>query len=329
MIEIIKYKPEYKNLWDTFISSSRNGTFLFYRNYMDYHSDKFKDNSFLIFKKGKIVGIIPGNIDNSIYYSHQGLTYGGIITSTKIETKDIIEIFRIFDNELMLIGIQEVIYKPIPLIYHKIPSQEDIYVLFLKKAERIGCNISSTIFQNAKPCFTESRKSGLRKSMREGLEINKSNGFREFWEILENNLSSKYGMKPVHSLAEMELLKNRFPENIELYVAERNGTIVAGTVLYIMQNVVHVQYISASTAGKEFGALDLLFDKLINQIFQHIPVFDFGTSTEKMGNYLNENLIFQKEGFGGRGTVYEIYKYKLFNNDNCWFCIKSKLGIIT
>jgi hypothetical protein len=197
------------------------------------------------------------------------------------------------------------------LIYHKIPSQEDIYVLFLKNAEKTGCNISSTIFQNTKISFTESRKSGIRKSIREGIKISESEGFNEFWKILEGNLSVKFGIRPVHSVREIELLNSRFPDNIRLYIAEYNGTIIAGTVLFVMKNVIHVQYISANAQGKEFGALDMLFDELINQIFNHVPVFDFGQSTEKMGNYLNENLIFQKEGFGGRGTVYEIYKYNL------------------
>ena len=34
-------------------------------------------------------------------------------------------------------------------------------------------------------------------------------------------------------------------------------------------------------------------------------------STENMGNVLNESLIFQKEGFGGRGVIYDIYEYNL------------------
>ena len=63
--------------------------------------------------------------------------------------------------------------------------------------------------------------------------------------------------------------------------------------------------------GKELGVLDLLFDYLINQEYTNYPYFDFGQSTEQMGNYLNESLIFQKEGFGGRGMCYDIYEYGL------------------
>jgi hypothetical protein len=141
------------------------------------------------------------------------------------------------------------------------------------------------------------------------VQIAESKDFNAFWEILNGNLISKFNTKPVHSVEEVILLTSRFPENIKLYVAEQKGVILAGTLLYLMKDVIHVQYISASEIGKEIGAIDLLFEKLINIVYSHIPIFDFGQSTEKSGNYLNENLIFQKEGFGGRGIVYDTYKY--------------------
>lgn len=78
-----------------------------------------------------------------------------------------------------------------------------------------------------------------------------------------------------------------------------------------MDPVVHTQYISANLEGKEIGALDLLFDYLINTEYSNYKIFDFGQSTENNGIYLNESLIFQKEGFGGRGVVYDIYEYEL------------------
>lgn len=311
MLEIVKYTSNYKKQWDDLIKSSRNGTFLFYRDYMDYHSDRFNDCSYLIFRKGKVEALIPGNISNSCFFSHQGLTYGGLVSSIKICNTEVIDIFSMLNQELKNIGIIEIIYKPVPLIYHCIPAQEDIYAIFLNKAEKIGCNISSTIFQNSKLRFIESRKSGIRKSIREGVQIFESNDLSAFWGILERNLVNKFNTKPVHSLQEMAFLKNRFPENIKLYIAEHKGRLVAGTLMYLMKNVIHIQYISANEKGKEIGALDLLFDRLINEIYQSIPIFDFGQSTEQMGNYLNENLIFQKEGFGGRGIVYDVYKYNI------------------
>lgn len=311
MIEIKRYLKDKQRDWDQLVGLSRQDTFLFSRNFMDYHSDRFEDCSFMIYRKGKLVALLPGNIAGNVYYSHQGLTYGGLISTTKISTIDVLNIFQNLNEELVKLGVSEVIYKPVPPIYHKIPAQEDIYALFKLKSEKIACHISSTIFQNQKVAFIESRKSGIRKALREGVTIIEGSEPDDFWAILESNLLNTYGRPPVHSLDEISKLIELFPENIKVYTCKIGDTAVAGSLLFIMENVVHVQYISASDAGKQTGALDLLFDELINKVYSNKPVFDFGQSTEQMGDYLNENLIFQKEGFGGRGTLYEVYKYKI------------------
>jgi hypothetical protein len=311
MLEIFKYNPTYKKKWDELVSNSKSGTFLFLRDYMDYHADRFVDSSYILFRKGNIEAVIPGNIKDKCFYSHQGLTYGGWITTSKLSTVEVLEAFNLLNKKLKSLGINKVIYKPVPVIYHEIPSQEDVYSLFLNKAEKISCHISSTIYQKNKLRFIESRKSGIRKAIREGVTILESNRFNTFWKILQNNLINKFNTNPVHSLTEIEFLANRFPSNIKLFIAVQNEEVIAGSVVYVMKNIVHVQYISANIEGKECGALDLLFDFLINKQFVSVPVFDFGQSTEQMGYYLNENLIFQKEGFGGRGIVYETYQYQL------------------
>jgi hypothetical protein len=311
MIELKKYHESDKSIWDSFLDKSRIDSFLFKRDFMDYHADRFEDFSFLIYRKSKLEALIPGNIANKTFYTHQGLTYGGLISSNKITIKDTLEIFAKLNALLKNDNIEEVIYKPTPHIYHLYPSEEDLYVLFKNDAEKIACNISSTIMQQNKIPFIESRKSGIRKALKEGVIVSESNELSEFWDILENNLKTHFGKTPVHSLTEIKKLKNCFPEQIKLYVALIDNNIVGGTLLFIMKNVVHVQYISANETGKNTGALDLLFHELINNFYVDFPIFDFGQSTEQNGNYLNEGLIFQKEGFGGRGVVYEVYKYNI------------------
>ena len=76
MFEIIKYTPEYRQQWDEYVAKARNATFLFYRNYMDYHSDRFKDYSLLFFKKGKLHSILPAHQVGKTLCSHFGHTYG-------------------------------------------------------------------------------------------------------------------------------------------------------------------------------------------------------------------------------------------------------------
>ena len=318
MFEIRRYTKEEKDAWNHFVDNSKNATFLFNRNYMDYHSDRFEDFSLMVYRKGKLHMALPANRGADILYSHQGLTYGGFIMSLKVTVLEMLEVFSLLNDYLRVLGISKVVYKPTPYIYHKVPAQEDLYALFRNNAKIIGRNISSTIYQNNKIKFIESRKSGIRKAINNGIVIKESNDYAAFWRVLDDNLKNKYGTEPVHSLEEISFLHSRFPENIKLYLTYKDDIVLGGTVVYISEQVLHTQYISANSLGKELGALDLLFDYLINKEYLDIPVFDFGQSTEQMGNILNEALVFQKEGFGGRGIMYDIYEFSVFSNSSIY-----------
>lgn len=311
-MEIRRYRREDKELWNSFVSKARNATFLFDRNYMDYHDDRFDDNSFMFYYKGKLKAVLPANVAGDTLYSHQGLTYGGLLLDKKATVEDVLECFDSLNSWLRKNGISKVVYKALPWIYQQYPSEEDLYALTWKcKAQLISRDISSSIVIDNKLKFAESRKSGIRKALSLNIEVGESNDVDGFWHVLEDNLGNRYNAKPVHTASEMKLLMSRFPNNIKLYVAKMNGEIVGGTLIYVTPQVVHTQYISASVEGKKHGALDLLFDYIINKVYANCRYFDFGKSTEQGGAYLNEPLIFQKEGFGGRGVCYDWYQWEL------------------
>ena len=94
-------------------------------------------------------------------------------------------------------------------------------------------------------------------------------------------------------------------------MAYEGDTPLGGPMVFECGETVHTQYISASKRGKEMGALDLVFDYLINERYANWRYFDFGKSTEQLGRYLNCNLIHQKEGFGGRGVCYDAYEWEV------------------
>lgn len=311
-MEIRRYRREDKELWNSFVSKARNATFLFDRNYMDYHADRFDDNSFMFYHKGKLKAVLPANVAGDTLYSHQGLTYGGLLLDKKATVEDVMECFDSLNSWLRKNGISKVVYKALPWIYQQYPSEEDLYALTWKcKAQLISRDIASTIVIDNKLKFAKSRKSGIRKALSLNIEVGESNDVDGFWHVLEDNLGNRYNAKPVHTASEMKLLMSRFPNNIKLYVAKMNGEIVGGTLIYVTPQVVHTQYISASVEGKKHGALDLLFDYIINKVYANCRYFDFGKSTEQGGAYLNEPLIFQKEGFGGRGVCYDWYQWEL------------------
>ena len=323
MITVTRYTPQKHQTWNEFVKQSRQGTFLFDRNYMDYHQDRFHDHSLMIYYKDKLYALLPANevvsasnneIPQKELVSHQGLTYGGLLTCNKMTAELTCETFEAIGNYLKQEDFSKLTYKAIPWIYHKIPSEEDLYALIhVGKASLSAREISTTILLQNKLRFSEQRRRGVNKAKKNSLIIRQSSqeDVFAFWNILNNNLQQKYHTRPVHSNEELQLLMSRFPENIIGYSVLKDEEVIAGTIIFITPQVIHTQYIGASEKGKEEGALDLLFDYLINQKKWNTPYFDFGKSTEDRGNYLNTNLIHQKEGFGGRGVAYDTYEWTL------------------
>jgi hypothetical protein len=149
----------------------------------------------------------------------------------------------------------------------------------------------------------------VNKAKKEQVEVLESPDLlADFWQLLEEVLTARHEAMPVHSLAEMQNLMSAFPKNIRLFVAKQNGQLLSGALLYLSNGVVHTQYLANSLAGRDIGALDLLIHQLIAEEFKSARFFDFGISNEQAGRVLNEGLIAQKEGFGGRGVAHEFYK---------------------
>lgn len=313
MFKIIAYNNIYQKEWDNFINCSKNGTFLFYRQYIDYHQRRFTDCSLMIYQKERLVALLPANkTPDGIIYSHQGLTYGGLILSTEATTQMVIDMFSIINSYYKTQGNNKIVYKTSPFIYHRYPSEEDLYALFkVCKAQLIARDIASVVLPKNAIRFTQLRQRGIKKAQKLGVKIEISTQYELFWDILTQNLQEKYGVMPVHSLAEIKLLAAYFPQNIKLYTAKIHGNTIAGSVIYETQQTIHVQYISANKEGKAIGALDLLFYYLLNEVYSEDLYFDFGKSTEQGGLFLNQSLIFQKEGFGGRGICYDTYEWTL------------------
>lgn len=313
MIEVKPYTQKQAQEWNDFIEQSRQGTFLFNRSYMDYHADRFQDASLMIYRKEQLYALLPANRLGDTLYSHQGLTYGGLLTKDQATTAEICEVFIKINEYLYRSGVQRVIYKPTPWIYHCYPAEEDLYALtYICHAQLTARDISSTIPLDSLMTFGKDRRRGVRKATRAGVTVRESQDLATFWDILDKNLTNKYATHPVHSLEELTLLHSRFPNSIRLFMAYNDkGIAIGGTIIYDMPQVVHTQYISASPEGKRLGAIDLLFDYILNDVYANRKgFFDFGKSTEEEGKVLNTTLIFQKEGFGGRGVCYDCYTWE-------------------
>lgn len=308
-MKIIEYSEAYNKTWDEFVKTAKNGHFLFFRKYMEYHSERFTDHSLLIFDdKERLLAILPANISGNTLYSHQGLTFGGFVISLKVKTETMLDIFSLLIEYLKSIQIEKLIYKPMPSIYTEVSAQEDLYALFVSDARLFRRDVSSTIDLSIPFKYSKGRKWTVNKAKKESIELCRVAEYAGFWQLLSKVLAYQHRAKPVHSLSEIEYLQNCFPENIKLYVAKKNGEVIAGVVIYETKLVAHTQYLANSDEGREIGALDLLLDYLIKDIYKDKKYFDFGISTEKGGVSLNRGLIAQKDGFGASAVVHDFYE---------------------
>lgn len=153
MINVLNLKIYEQNdldAWNNFVDGAKNSHFFFKRGYMDYHKDRFQDFSLMIYDdKDKLISLLPASVSyddgSKILVSHGGLTFGGFLTNEKIKVETMIEIFDAVKNFLRQKNFSSLIYKCIPYIYWRYPSEEDKYALFINDAKLIRRDVSSTI----------------------------------------------------------------------------------------------------------------------------------------------------------------------------------------
>lgn len=329
---ILPYSINKREAWNRFVQESKQGTFLIDRNFMDYHADRFFDCSLLVYgddvdesdvTDDSLIALFPANWreEEKTVYSHQGLTYGGLITKSSITQTEVMQIMqKILMYYEGYLGAKAMVYKPIPYIYSRVPAQEDLYALFRAGGQLENRSVA-TVVSTAHPLNMRTlRIRQAKKALEHGFYIERikdadSQSLAEYWSILESVLMEYHQAKPVHTLEEIALLMHRFPKQIKLFVVRNTDRqIVSGIVVFETDLVAHVQYIASAAEGRKYGALDLLLRHLCNEKYKDKDYVDFGTSTENGGHFLNEGLIFQKEGFGGRAVCYDAYRVELKRN---------------
>lgn len=308
------YNASFYQTWNTFISNSKNGTFLFHRDFMEYHNDRFQDFSLLIYKEDTLVAVLPANSLDKQIFSHQGLTYGGLVYSDKLKLASIILIFESILKFLHLHNFNTFSVKQIPSIYQSKPSEEMDYILFLLNAKLLKRDALSVIDLREPFLLSKDRKKGLKRGVNSNLKIIEESKFDFFWEnILIPNLKEKHQIVPVHNVEEIKMLQRKFPDNIRHFNVYYQNNIVAGTTIFETQNVAHSQYIASNETKNELGSLDFLHHYLLTEIFKEKKYFDFGISNENQGRNLNQGLSYWKESFGANTIVHNFYEVEIKN----------------
>jgi len=306
-MDYLRYSDTFRSAWNGFVEISKNGYFPFHRDYLDYHSDRFQDNSLVVLgQDGALCAILPAHRIGNQLISHNGLTYGGFVTDRRMTT---VQMKELFDGLLVHCrehNIHELIYKPVPHIYHILPAEEDLYALHCVGAQLVNRKVTSVISGPNRIPLAHRRKRGIKAAQKAHLSLKLSDNLAEYWTLLHEVLETRHRARPVHTLAEMEHLRQHFGNQIKLYGCWAE-TMIAGVLIYENQRVARAQYIASNAEGRRVGALDLLFNYLLEEIYPEKPFFELGTSYNPEDASLNEGLITFKEEWGGRAVVSDTY----------------------
>jgi len=304
-----QYSASRKPAWDRFVGTAKNATFLFARDYMDYHSDRFADHSLMVFKEDELVAVLPANLKaDGTLISHEGLTFGGLVVACSATLESVLACFHVVLRHLHESGISKFIYKRIPGFYNTLPDDDVAYVLFMLDAKLQRRDCSATISQANRLPFRRGHKYLIKKAIHQEVHMVQETSFQPFWErVLTPQLATRYGARPVHTLEEITRLASRFHEQIKQFSAYCGDEIVAGTTIYETPTVAHAQYGAVTEKGRQIGAQAFLFSSLIEH-YKDKRFFDFGISNEQEGRALNHGLLEWKEGFGARCYAHDFYE---------------------
>lgn len=311
---IRQYSKADKEKWNNFIAAACNATFLFDRNFMDYHQDRFVDYSLIIVQDDVWHAVLPAHLVDGELYSHFGLTYGGLIYNGNMKLVNAIEILQLMLHFLHNNGIKKLHVKTIPSIYHKRPAGEFDFALIQAKAIITRRDALAVIDRREGLHIKKTRKESIRRGVRQQLEVREEAHFDPFWnDILIPNLQLRHQTKPVHSLEEIKILHRQFPNNIRHFNVYCENRLVAGTTVFVSDRVAHPQYLAGQEERSMLGSIDFLYHHLITNIFAEKPFFDFGISQENNGQQVNVGLSFWKESYGAGTVIQDFYSVESVN----------------
>lgn len=309
---VVIYQDSRFEEWNSFIQKAANATFLFDRNFMEYHCDRFDDYSLMIYKESELLAVFPAHRIGDQVFSHSGLTYGGLCLN---KHSDVLKHQRCLEAALQFFrsqGITKLSVKVLPEIYSVELVNQFKYIAFQLGGVLKGSEMNMSIdYRNYS--ISKSKLKHLRKHRDYEIKIVESDGLEPFWQsVLEPLLVERYQAKPVHSLLEILKLQARFPEKIKQFSVYSDEELVGGITVFEFEEGVKSQYGAATSLGKEQRALDHLFVYLIKKYEDAgMRFFDMGVVTDSTELGYNRGLLQQKKELGCTTYLQDIIEFEL------------------
>ena len=265
----------------------------------------------MFFQNKNAQAILPLEGEGEQVYSYRGLTYSGWIFRKGLEQAELHAILEKGLSYLKEKGKKVLFLNPVPEFFCS--ESQSNYFQFLTL---LGGKILKTrdFYFTRLPFHIQDRgkRWGRKKAQKNRILIRQSSNLDEFWnQVLIPCLHERHQSQPIHSLEEIQLLKSRFPSQIALWVATVDEQMIAGTILFLIGNVVHCQYIASTEMGRKLRALDLLFPQLMEEVFAEKSGFSLGTAVLPETGLPDIGLIHWKESFGAKPIAVPYFRFDL------------------
>ncbi len=312
-IRLVRYSSEHEEAWDYFIRNrSVNSTFLHSRKFYKHNALNTQDDcSYLFYDDNKLIAVFPANLyekeGNKILHSYLRSTYGGVVFSDDAKTIDIIEVLEQIENEAKILEVSEIIIRPTFSIYNSGLGGSLDYALWKCGFSLKYREVEFAIDLHKYPMYGSSCKRSTTAAYKKGVTVRESNELSQYWDILSSNLRERYGVTPVHSIEQIEYLKQLIGDDIKLFAAYLEDKMIGGILCFVANKcVVHAQYIASISRYQEYRPLNAAIDTIAawskNNGYKY---FNLGMATEPGGAIINDGLMRFKEGFGARGVLRE------------------------
>jgi hypothetical protein len=313
-----RYSESDAGWWDEYVWKADNGNLFNTRRFLSNHpKDRFTDNSLIFLRKGKVRDLLPAEElkENGIktLYSHRGGAYGGFVYKD-LGVRDAWILVEELKNYASAKGFERIVMTLPPIIYLNRYSNYTDFALFRQGFVYRSRELSS-IFQfpdgteDILSFFKSEARTAARKSVKSGVEVRLSEDYEEYYEILKNNLRLRHNVTPTHTLKELKILAELFPERVRLWGAYLDKRMIAGVVNFRVSGAVTLAfYISDDKTFQRYRPVNQLFYRIFESCVEEgMRFYDFGIFTVNMDP--NWGLAKFKEGFGARGIFRDTFEF--------------------
>ncbi len=310
MLKIRKYSIDKKTEWDNLVSHSDNSFFFFKRDFLEYHQKPLVDFSVMIYQDNKLKAIMPINIIDHIAYSHQGITYGGLITESRCFYSDYViylnKILEFLKNNKVI----HLVVSPQPSAYFKTQSNKLDLIIQRNQIKMDKCSVGAILNQQNFRLPTK-RKLNIKSSLLENYEFSTTTDLSIYWDLVEKFYHQRFGFNPVHNFNEIKYLHDTFKGNINITSLKdiKSNKTVAGLMIFEDEKIAKIQYIAYEETAQNL--INLLYYETLDYYIKRGKSIDWGSSMDIKDGEVKTSILWLKEKFGASPTAMNTVTFDL------------------